>query len=113
MASTPRAGWRRRSGCPTIARIQRPRRRIEMTTLSEGLYELADQAKAAEQKVRQAQEKASKDAHQAATELEGEVNDSRDEAEAQAAKLRATAQASQDKISSYWDKQQQAWNDQI
>ena len=71
---------------------------------SESLSNLSDRAKQAEQKVADA-------SHQAKADLEKSVNDSRTSAQAQADKLRESASASGGKASSWWDEQQQTWND--
>ena len=70
---------------------------------SDELHKLTDKAKEAEQKASDAR-------HQAKAELEKTVNSSRASMEAQAAKLRESAKASQGNVSTWWDAQQQAWN---
>jgi hypothetical protein len=79
-------------------------------TLSENLYKLADRAKEAEQRAQQAQQQAAEDVHKAKADLEKTVNDSRVSAEAQGTKLRDSAKASQNKISAWWDQEQETWN---
>ena len=79
-------------------------------TLSDNLYRLADRAKEAEAKAAKAQENAARNAKQARADLEQSVNESRASAEAQAAKFRDDAKASKDKLSAWWDQQQEAWN---
>jgi hypothetical protein len=71
-----------------------------------GLSKLTNRAKEAEQRAADA-------ATQARTDLEKSVAASRASAEDQAAKLKETAASSKDKISGWWDEQQQAWNDRV
>jgi len=78
--------------------------------LSDDLYKLADRAKEAEQKVQQAQKNAAEDSLAAKADLNNIVDASRASAEAQGAKLRESAKASKDKLSVWWDQQQEAWN---
>jgi vacuolar-type H+-ATPase subunit I/STV1 len=81
--------------------------------LSESLYRLAERAKLAEQKAEQAQKQAAGDARAARAELEKSVDDAGASAEAQARKLRENAKASQDKVSRWWEEQQEAWNEHL
>jgi len=78
--------------------------------LSESLYRLAERAKLAEQKAEQAQKQAAGDARAARAELEKSVDDAGASAEAQARKLRESAKESPDKVSGWWEEQQEAWN---
>jgi hypothetical protein len=71
-----------------------------------GLSKLTNRAREAEQRAADA-------ATQARTDLEKSVAASRASAEDQAAKLKETAASSKDKISGWWDEQQQAWNDRV
>jgi hypothetical protein len=73
---------------------------------SDMLHKLTDRAKQAEQKAADARQQAKAD-------LEKTVNSSRASAQAEAAKLRESAKASQGKLSTRWDEQQQAWNAHI
>ena len=82
-------------------------------TLSDDLYRLAGRAKEAEQKAEQAQQKAAEDVRAAKIHLEKTVRDARASAEAQGTKLRESAQASQDKLSKWWNEQQEVWNEHL
>lgn len=79
-------------------------------TLSESLYKLAERAKVAEQKAQKAQKTAAENARTGRAELETAVDDSRASAEAQARKLSESAKTSEDKVSRWWEEQQETWN---
>lgn len=74
--------------------------------VSDELHKLTDKAKEAEQKAGTAKQQAKAD-------LEKSVNSSRASMQAEAAKLQKTAHGSQEKASSWWVEQQQAWNAHI
>src|SRR5262245_66343158 len=73
---------------------------------SENLAKLTSRAREAEQRAADA-------ARQARDDLEKTVDASRATAEAEAAKLRETAAASDAKVSSWWDDQQKAWKEHL
>jgi len=74
--------------------------------LSDQLARLADRAKQAETRAAAAQKKAR-------TDLETDVSAARASAQAQAHKLRDTAEASEGKISDRWTDLQKTWNDHV
>jgi hypothetical protein len=77
-----------------------------MTTAAENLGRLTSRA-------HEAEEKAADAVRQSRTDLENSVQASREGAEAQAAKLQASAEAAKDKLTDVWAQQQQAWNDHV
>lgn len=72
-------------------------------TVSDELHKLTDKAKEAEQKADSARKQAKED-------LEKSVSTSRASMQAEAAKLQESAHGNQEKVSTWWDEQQQAWN---
>jgi hypothetical protein len=66
-----------------------------------------------EERAEQAERKATTARRQAKADLEKTLASSRALAEAQAAKLRESAQASHGKLSSWWADQQRAWNTNV
>jgi len=74
--------------------------------LSDQLTKLAARAKELEDRAAQAKSKQKAD-------LERDVKDARDSAQAQADSLRKHAEERKDKLSAWWDKLQQEWNGQM
>jgi hypothetical protein len=73
---------------------------------SEQLSKLCERAKQAQEKVAAANQ-------QARADLEKSVTDSRTAAEAKASELQSEAQASDDKVSSWWGEQQDHWKTHV
>ena len=72
-------------------------------TVSDELHKLTNKAKEAEEKAGTARKQAKAD-------LEKSVNSSRASMQAEAAKLQESAHGNQEKVSTWWDEQQQSWN---
>ena len=77
-----------------------------MTIATENLARLTSRAREAEQKAADA-------ARQTRTDLEKTVQASGEAAEAEATKLRASAEVAKDQLTDAWAQQQQAWNDHV
>ena len=74
--------------------------------VSDQLRDLAAKAKQVEDRVAAAKQKTKAD-------LEAEVNNARESAQAQADALHAKAEANKGKISAWWDKMERSWHEHV
>jgi BON domain len=94
------------AGNPSPDKVPRTKKGNIIVSLSDQLNDVAVRTKQIEERIAAAQQKAKSD-------LEAEVKDARDAAQARADALRNRAHESKGKISAWWDTVQKSWHDHL